>query len=226
MAGMKDFGDLKSLRDQLREEERVRAIEALEREKRERIARERAVEFRGAMEGVKKMPESNRYVYRPVQEALLQGGRNEHPARRALSPEEDDALVLQQSLSDMFDVDGLLDDDPTLSYAKDGVGPDVVKKLRKRHWPVQDELDLHGMTRDVARGQVGDFVRRAIRRGVRCARIIHGVGYGSPNGEPVLRSVVHSWLVQLDEVVAFCVANRADGGNGALIVLLRPALDL
>jgi DNA-nicking Smr family endonuclease len=226
MAGMKDFGDLKSLRDQLREDERLRAIEQAEREKRERIARERAVEFRSAMDGVKKMPESNRYVYRPVQEALLQGGRNEQPSRRVLSQEEDDALVLQQSLSDQFDVDGLLDDDPTLSYSKDGVGPDVVKKLRKRHWPVQDELDLHGMTRDIARGQVGDFVRRSVRRGVRCVRIIHGVGYGSPNGEPVLRSVVHSWLVQLDEVVAFCVANRADGGNGALIVLLKPALDL
>jgi len=222
MAGMKDFGDLKALRDRLKEDERLRAIEAAAREQRERLARERALEFRGAMEGVKKMPESNRYIYRPVQEAL----QREQPGRRVLSQDEDDALVLQQSLSDGFDVEGLLDDDPTLSYAKDGVGPDVVKKLRKRHWPVQGELDLHGMTRDTARGEVGDFVRRCVRRGVRCIRIIHGVGYGSPNGEPVLRSVVHSWLVQLDEVVAFCVANRADGGNGALIVLLKPALDL
>jgi DNA-nicking Smr family endonuclease len=55
-------------------------------------------------------------------------------------------------------------------------------------------------------------------------RIIHGVGYGSAGGEPVLRGMVHSWLVQTDGVVAFCVANRTDGGNGALIVLLRPAL--
>ena len=219
---MKDFADLKSFRDRLKEEERVRAIEQAERDKRERMARERAIEFRSAMEGVNKMPESNRYVYRPVQEALVR----EHPGRRpVLSQEEDDALVLQQSLSDMFDVDGLLDDDPTLSWAQDGVGPDVVKKLRKRHWPVQDELDLHGMTVDAARGQLGDFVRRSMRRGARCVRIIHGIGYGSPGGEPVLRSVVHSWLVQLDEVVAFCVAGRADGGNGALIVLLKPALD-
>ncbi|MCC2958892.1 Smr/MutS family protein [Massilia sp. IC2-278] len=221
MAGMKDFADLKSLRDQLKEEERVRAIEQAARERRERIARERAVEFRGAMDGVTKLPESDRYVYRPVQEALLRAT----PEQRRLSQEEDDALVLQESLSDLFDVDGLLDDDPTLSYAREGVGPDVVKKLRKRHWPIQDELDLHGMTRDVARGQVGDFIRRSMRRGVRCVRIIHGIGYGSPNGEPVLRSVVHSWLVQKDEVVAFCVANRADGGHGALVVLLKPALD-
>ena len=218
---MKDFADLKSLRDRLKEEERLRAIEQAEREKRERIARERAIEFRSAMEGVKKMPESNRYVYRPVQEALLR----EQPQRRVLSQEEDDALVLQQSLSDLFDVDGLLDDDPTLSYAKEGVGSDILKKLRKRHWPIQDELDLHGMTVEAARGQLGDFVGRWVRRGVRCVRVIHGIGYGSPGGEPVLRSVVHSWLVQKDEVVAFCVANRADGGHGALIVLLKPALD-
>jgi DNA-nicking Smr family endonuclease len=221
MAGMKDFADLKGLRDRLQEEERVRAIEAAAREKRERIARERAVEFRGAMEGVKKMPESNRYVYRPVQEALLR----ENPERRVLSQEEDDALVLQQSLSDMFDVDGLLDEDPTLSYAKDGVSPDILKKLRKRHWPIQDELDLHGMTVDAARGQLGEVVQRWVRRGLRCVRIIHGVGYGSRNGEPVLRSVVRSWLVQLDEVVAFCGAERAEGGHGALIVLLKPVLD-
>jgi len=221
MAGMKDFADLKSLRDQLKEEERVRAIEQAARERRERIARERALEFGGAMDGVTKLPESDRYVYRPVQEALLRAT----PEQRRLSQEEDDALVLQESLSDLFDVAGLLDDDPTLSYAREGVGPDVVKKLRKRHWPIQDELDLHGMTRDIARGQVGDFIRRSMRRGVRCVRIIHGIGYGSPNGEPVLRSVVHSWLVQKDEVVAFCVANRADGGHGALVVLLKPALE-
>jgi DNA-nicking Smr family endonuclease len=221
MAGMKDFADLKGLRDRLQEEERVRAIEAAAREKRERVARERALEFRGAMDGVKKMPESNRYVYRPVQEAMLR----ENPQRRVLSQEEDDALVLQQSLSDMFDVDGLLDDDPTLSYAKAGVSPDILKKLRKRHWPIQDELDLHGMTVDAARGQLGDVVQRWVRRGVRCVRVIHGVGYGSRNGEPVLRSVVRSWLVQLDEVVAFCGAERAEGGHGALIVLLKPVLD-
>ena len=56
-------------------------------------------------------------------------------------------------------------------------------------------------------------------------RVIHGKGYGSAGGEPVLRSMVHSWLVQKDEVVAFCVANKGDGGHGALIVLLKPALE-
>jgi DNA-nicking Smr family endonuclease len=222
MAGMKDFADLKSLRDKLKEEERVRAIEKAEREKQERLARERAVEFRGAMQGVNKLPESNRYVYRPPPPPPR---LPEKQKKSFLSPEEETAAVLRESLSDLFDVDGLLDEDPSLSYAREGVGPDVVKKLRKRHWPVQDELDLHGMTRDVARDALTDFIHRSNRRGVRCVRVIHGVGYGSAGGEPVLRGIVHSWLVQKSEVVAFCVAGRTDGGHGALIVLLKPALD-
>jgi DNA-nicking Smr family endonuclease len=220
MAGMKDFADLKALRDKLKEEERLRAIDKAAREKQARIARERALEFGSAMRDVNKLPESNRYVYIPPPPAPIVPG-----AAKERTQQEDDAAVLRESLSDLFDVDGMLDDDPTLSYARDGVGPDVVKKLRKRYWPVQDELDLHGLTRDAARDAVTDFLHRANRRGVRCVRIIHGIGYGSAGGEPVLRGMVHSWLVQKSEVVAFCVAGRADGGNGALIVLLKAALD-
>jgi DNA-nicking Smr family endonuclease len=223
MAGLKDFGALKALRDKLAEEERVRAAEQAEREKQERLARERAAEFGSAMKDVRKMPESDRYVYRPPPPP----SRNASGAPTFRTQAEDDAAVLRESmLSDQFDVDGMLDEDPSLSYAAPGVGPDVVKKMRKRHWPVQEEIDLHGHTRDEAREILNDFLHRMNRRGVRCVRVIHGVGYGSAGGEPILRGMVHSWLVQKSEVVAFCVAGRKDGGHGALIVLLRPALDL
>jgi DNA-nicking Smr family endonuclease len=220
MAGMKDFADLKGLRDELKENERVRAIEQAEREKRERLARERAVEFRSSMQGVRKLPESDRYVHRPVYVAPNRIGQT----GPVLSAEEETEAVLRESLSDQFDVEGMLDEDPALSYTRDGVGSDVVRKMRKRHWPIQDELDLHGLNRDGARDALTDFLHRANRRGVRCVRIIHGVGYGSPGGEPVLRGIVHSWLVQKNEVIAFCAAGRSDGGHGALIALLRPAL--
>jgi len=223
MAGMKDFSDLKSLRDQLKEDERRRAIEKAERERRERIAREQAVEFRAAVADVKRMAESNRYVYRPVQEAALRAAAA--PARPRTRDEETAAVLAESMLSDGFDVDGLLDEEPSLSWSAPGVGPDVVKRLRKRYWPVEDELDLHGLTRDTARSQVDAWLRRANKRGQRCVRIIHGVGYGSSGGEPVLRGMLHSWLVQTTEVIAFCAANRTDGGHGALIVLLRPALE-
>lgn len=223
MAGMKDFGDLKSFRDRLKVEERLRAIEKAEREKRERIERENAVEFRSAVKDVRQMPESDRYVWRPQQEAERLAAAQAR-ARILSSDEEIQAVLRESMLSDQFDVDGLLDEEPTLSWSAPGVGPDVVKKLRKRHWQVEDEIDLHGLTRDLARRVVDAFLRRSNKNGVRCVRIIHGVGYGSAGGEPVLRGMVHSWLVQTAETVAFCAASRADGGNGALIVLLRPAL--
>lgn len=219
MGGLKDFADLKALRATLKEQELARAVEKAEREKREQKAKEEANVFHSATKGIKPIPESNRYV--PPMARI--------PVRGALAKprtvEEDNAAVLRESLSDQFDVEGLLDDDPTISYSAPGVGPDVARKLRKRHWPVQDELDLHDMNRETARDQVGDFLRRAMKRGLRCVRVIHGKGYGSAGGEPVLRPMVHSWLVQKDEVVAFCVANKGDGGHGALIVLLKPALD-
>jgi DNA-nicking Smr family endonuclease len=223
VAGLKDFSDLKALREQLKEDQRQRAIDKAVRERRERIERERAVEFKAAVTDVTPMPESDRYVWRPALEAEL---RASSTGQRPRTYDEEVAAVLRESmLSDQFDVDGLLDEDPTLSWAAPGVGPDVVKKLRKRHWQVEDELDLHGYTRDLARRMVDAFLRRSARQGVRCVRIIHGVGHGSAGGEPVLRGMVHSWLVQTAETVAFCVANRTDGGQGALIVLLRPALE-
>jgi len=219
---MKDFGDLKSYRDRLKVEQHLRALEKIEREKRERAEREIAVEFRAAVKDVKEMPESDRYVWRPAHEEELRRAAQPRPRT---SDEEIQAILRESMLSDQFDVDGLLDEEPTLSWSAPGVGPDVVKKLRKRHWQVEDEVDLHNMTRDLARRVVDAFLRRSGKNGVRCVRIIHGVGYGSAGGEPVLRGMVHSWLVQTAETVAFCVAGRADGGNGALIVLLRPALE-
>jgi DNA-nicking Smr family endonuclease len=53
-------------------------------------------------------------------------------------------------------------------------------------------------------------------------RVVHGKGLGSPGKAPILKSRVHSWLVQKNEVLAFVQAKPADGGAGALLVLLAP----
>ena len=130
---------------------------------------------------------------------------------------------MRESLSDDFDVETLLDTDDQLSYTRAGIGSDVVRKLRKGHWVIQDQLDLHGMRTDEAREALGEFLRKMGRRGLRCVRIIHGKGLGSVNKEPVLKNKVRNWLVQKDEVIAFCQAKAADGGAGALVVLLKTA---
>lgn len=133
----------------------------------------------------------------------------------------DEKRVLQESLSDEFSVENLLDTDDQLSFRRDGIGPDIVKKLRRGHWVIQDELDLHGMRRDEAREMVVEFLKVASMRGIRCIRIVHGKGLGSVNNEPVLKKLVFKWLVQRADVMAFCQAKPVDGGGGAVVVLLK-----
>lgn len=133
----------------------------------------------------------------------------------------DEKLALRESLSDEFSVESLLETDEALSYTKEGIGPDVVRKLRRGHWVIQDQIDLHGMRRDEAREMIVEFLRQAALRGIRCVRIVHGKGLGSVNNEPVLKKLVHKWLVQRSDVIAFCQARPADGGSGAVVVLLK-----
>jgi len=136
--------------------------------------------------------------------------------------ERDEAAVLREAISDEFDVETLLETDDALSYRRRGIGPEVVRKLRRGVWAIQGQLDLHGLRRDEARERLGAFLRDADRHGLRCVRVIHGKGHGSPGREPVLKAKVKSWLAQKSEVIAFTQARAADGGHGALLVLLRP----
>jgi DNA-nicking Smr family endonuclease len=69
---------------------------------------------------------------------------------------------------------------------------------------------------------LSEFIRQAQRQGLRCLRVVHGKGLGSPGKTPVLKSKVHSWLVQKNQVMAFVQAKPAEGGAGALLVLLKP----
>ena len=134
----------------------------------------------------------------------------------------DEQAALRETISDEFDVSTLLDIDDQLSFRRPGIGTDVTRKLRKGHWSIQRQLDLHGLRSDDARQALGDFIREACQAGIRCVRVVHGKGLGSPGKAPVLKNKVHGWLVQKNEVLAFVQARPADGGAGALVVLLKP----
>jgi len=138
----------------------------------------------------------------------------------ALQQKRDDDNVLRESLSDDFDVSTLLDTDDELSYRRSGIGIDVTQKLRKGHWSLQGQIDLHGLRSDEAREALGQFIRDAHKRGWRCVRVVHGKGLGSPGKTPVLKAKVQRWLVQKNEVLAFVQAKGSEGGAGALVVLL------
>ena len=134
----------------------------------------------------------------------------------------DEQNVLREAMSDEFDVSTLLDVDDQLSFRRSGIGLDVTRKLRGGHWSIQHQLDLHGLRSDEAREALGQFIRLSHRTGVRCVRIVHGKGLGSPGRTPVLKGKVQRWLVQKKEVLAFVQARPAEGGAGALVVLLQP----
>lgn len=144
----------------------------------------------------------------------------EQPSPEPRQREADERAVLLQALSDEIDIDSLLDTDETLSFRREGISLEVVRKLRRGHWALQAQLDLHGLRRDGAREALGQFIHDAGRRGLRCVRVIHGKGHGSPGREPVLKGRVRRWLVQKNEVLAFVQARASDGGAGALMVLL------
>lgn len=216
MAGerLRRLGDLAGLRDRLAERQQARRDAELQEQLREQRAREESGNFLDAMDQLGVAP-------------LAPDERVHHPPRRqtphARSRARDDAAVLAESVSDEIDVESLLETDDALSYRRSGIGPDVLRRLRRGEWVIQSEIDLHGMRVDEARAALGSFLREMVKRGTRCLRVVHGKGLGSKDRVPVLKTKVKAWLMQREEVIAFCQARGAEGGAGALVVLLRPA---
>ena len=205
---LQDLGALKAELQRSAQEAAER--EALARAEAARLQRESQL-FSHSVGRVNALPAAGRIDLAP-----------QPPAPEPRQRERDEQAALREAISDEFDVESLLETDETLSYRRPDIGPDVVRKLRRGGWSIQAEVDLHGLRRDEAREQLAVFLRDVVKRGLRCVRVVHGKGNGSPGREPVLKAKVRSWLVQKQEVVAFVQARASEGGHGALVVLLRP----
>ncbi len=142
------------------------------------------------------------------------------PQPQPLQRQRDEQAALAESMSDEVTLETLLLTDDGLSFRRPGIGVDVVSRLRKGHWALQGQIDLHGCTRDEARELLAGYIRESHRRGLRCLRVVHGKGHGSPGRQPVLKAKVQRWLAQCGEVIAFAQASGPQGGAGALMVLL------
>lgn len=138
------------------------------------------------------------------------------PVQRAL----DEARVMRDALSDDFHPVEL-ETGEELVFARPGLQHTVLRKLRRGQFCVGAELDLHGMTSQIARQHVHRFLNDARHTGIRCVRVIHGKGHGSSNKGPVLKVKLNTWLRQRHDVLAFCSARPQDGGTGAAYVLLK-----
>jgi DNA-nicking Smr family endonuclease len=107
-----------------------------------------------------------------------------------------------------------------------GIDPNLVRKLRRGEFAVQGHVDLHGMTREEAKGAVERFLRASRNAGKRCVLVVHGRGLHSKDQLPVLKDALRTWLSTARfarHVLAFATARPADGGAGAVYVLLRRA---
>lgn len=108
-----------------------------------------------------------------------------------------------------------------LSFTRPGVQKRVFHDLTRGDINIDLEVDLHGLSVDYAHRTLREFLVACRERRVRCARIIHGKGFGSSTRQPALKQKVNYWLRLREDVLAFCSATRRDGGTGAVYVLLR-----
>ena len=166
-------------------------------------------EFRDAVKGV-----------RPLSKKKKAELRRPAPAPHPRQTRLDEKAALAESLGPVS-LDDAIDSGDELVFLKKNYPRDLLRKLRRGHWVVEDELDLHGLNREDAVQLTNHFLKNCLKRQLRCVRIIHGKGLGSPNREPVLKAVLRKWLPQKLEVLAFAQAPAAQGGSGAVLLLLK-----
>lgn len=166
--------------------------------------------FRAAMEGVRPLPPSDR--------AELDLPK---PRPQPLQRRQDDASALAEALLGPLSFEDRLEMGIEDAFLRPGLPRRLLSDLRKGRWVIQAELDLHGLTREEAREELAHFLAACLIQGYRCVRIIHGKGLSSPGGESVLKALSRYWLARRDAILAFCQAKPHDGGEGALLALLK-----
>lgn len=166
--------------------------------------------FRAAMREVKRL--------RPT----LRKPEPPKPAAQARFTRLDQREVLRESLLPPPD-EALLSTGDELLFRRPHVPEAVLLKLRRGHYAVDAEIDLHGLNGAEARAALRGFLADAAHRGMTCVRVIHGKGKRSGPRGPVLKNVVNRWLQHSDTVLAFGSARSVDGGSGAVYVLLNKA---
>jgi len=142
------------------------------------------------------------------------------PAPHPAMFERDEAAVRNELLESAIDP-AAHEIGEELLYLREGHSPQLLKRLRRGHFSIGDEIDLHQMDERAARATLDDFLADCRRRGITCALIVHGKGLRSGSAGPVLKRMTDRVLRRRDDVLAFASARPAQGGTGATVVLLR-----
>lgn len=108
----------------------------------------------------------------------------------------------------------------TVHYQAEAIAKQLQRQLRNGKLRIQARLDLHGYRVVEAKQELFNFLNFCQSRHFGCVLIVHGKG--SFSAEPAkIKNAVCNWLQQEQSVLAYHSCTPADGGTGAIYVLLR-----
>lgn len=165
--------------------------------------------FRAAMRDVAPLAASDKTILKPLKPAPI-------PRQKNTSEQFSDTDIVSGAF---FTLE--IDAGGEWSFLRPGVSRQTLRRLKRGYWHIQDSLDLHGFTQEIAKRQLAFFLNSAQKRNFRCIQVIHGKGLCSKDRIPVLKNSIGNWLAQHQNVLAFCHARPEEGGSGAVLVLLK-----
>jgi DNA-nicking Smr family endonuclease len=108
-----------------------------------------------------------------------------------------------------------LSEEGPMRYSRQDADKYLVKQLRRGDFSPEIILDLHGLTQDEAKRELGALITCCKKEGLYCCSVLHGVG------KHILKKQVPLWLAQHPDILAFHQAPLEFGGHGALLVLVE-----
>jgi len=125
-----------------------------------------------------------------------------------------------QPMPPLADDETHINADDGSTHRKNGVQKKILQKLKRGRFPVKDQLDLHSMTMETGHQALLDFITEAQCSTLECIRVIHGKGLRSES-LPRLKIMTRQVLREHPQVLAFTACKPADGGTGAVDILLK-----
>lgn len=96
----------------------------------------------------------------------------------------------------------------------------TIRPVRPERRPIDDTIDLHGLTVEEATQRLDSFIKASVSAGYGKVLIVHGKG-STPESIAPLRRLVQRYLEQNPHVGSTGFADVKDGGRGATWAIIR-----
>ncbi|GAF57040.1 LOW QUALITY PROTEIN: hypothetical protein JCM18901_2807 [Psychrobacter sp. JCM 18901] len=168
--------------------------------------------FMQAMHGVNQLEDKN---VRSPASATKAGKPDAATLSKRAAAQGSEASDLGAGLSDMQALLNPVAAEAYLSYKQPTLQNKIFDQLKKRQAALVCGR-YPCCTIEEAREAMTQLLSQAKQKNETMVKIVHGKG-----SEAILKTCINGWLRQLPEVLAFCSAPPKDGGNGAVLVLLK-----